>query len=62
MALDLVGSGVGEVVLISRGNSARETEVTHQKALDCVIVGIVDLVEQNGQVVFRKEEHSYAGK
>lgn len=62
VALDLVGSGIGEVVLVSQGSSARQTEVTHQKAVDCVIVGIVDLVEQNGQVVFRKEEHSYARK
>lgn len=62
VALDLVGSGAGEVVLISQGSSARQTEVTHQKAVDCVIVGIVDLVEQNGRIIFRKEEYSHAGQ
>jgi microcompartment protein CcmK/EutM len=56
VALDLVGSGRGEVVLISQGSSARQTEFTYQKAIDCVIVGIVDRIEENGQVVFRKEE------
>lgn len=54
VALDLVGCGVGEVVLISQGSSARQAEISHQKAVDCVVVGIVDLVEENGQVVFRK--------
>lgn len=55
VALDLVGCGRGEVVLISQGSSARQTEFTYQKAIDCVIVGIVDRVEENGQVVFWKE-------
>lgn len=55
VALDLVGCGRGEVVLISQGSSARQTEFTYQKAIDCVIVGIVDRVEEDGQVVFWKE-------
>lgn len=62
VALDLVGCGTGEVVLISQGSSARQTEFTYQKAVDCVIVGIVDRVEENGQVVFWKEEHARVRK
>ncbi len=54
VALDLVGCGRGEMVLLSQGSSVRQTEVTKQKAVDCVIVGIVDLVEKQGKVVFRK--------
>ncbi|HSV30691.1 MAG TPA: EutN/CcmL family microcompartment protein [Atribacteraceae bacterium] len=54
IGLDLVGSGDGEMVLVSQGSSARQSRETHQKAVDCVIVGIVDLIEENGQVVFRK--------
>jgi len=54
VALDLVGAGVEEIVLISQGSSARQTEITYQKPVDCVIVGIVDMVEEYNQVVFRK--------
>ena len=55
VALDLVGSGQDEMVLISQGSSARQTEDTYQKAIDCVIVGIVDLVEKRGNFVYRKK-------
>ena len=54
VAVDLVGAGVEEVVLISQGSSARQTEVTHQKPVDCVIVGIVDMVEEHNKIVFKK--------
>ncbi|MDI3524790.1 MAG: hypothetical protein PWP60_1470 [Candidatus Atribacteria bacterium] len=54
VAVDLVGSGSGEMVLVSQGSSARQTEFTKQKAVDCVIVGIVDLVEEMGEIVFKK--------
>lgn len=54
VAVDLVGAGVEEIVIISQGSSARQTEVTHQKPVDCVIVGIVDMVEEYNKIVFKK--------
>jgi len=54
VAVDLVGAGVEEVVIISQGSSARQTEITHQKPVDCVIVGIVDMVEEHNEIVFKK--------
>ena len=54
VAVDLVGAGVEEIVIISQGSSARQTEITHQKPVDCVIVGIVDLVEKHDKIVFKK--------
>ncbi len=54
VAVDLVGAGVEEVVIISQGSSARQTEITHQKPVDCVIVGIVDMVEEHDKIVFKK--------
>lgn len=54
VAVDLVGCGSREMVLVSQGSSARQTEFTKQKAVDCVIVGIVDLVEEMGEIVFKK--------
>ena len=54
VAVDLVGAGVEEIVIISQGSSTRQTEVTHQKPVDCVIVGIVDMVEEHNKIVFKK--------
>ena len=54
VAVDLVGAGVEEIVIISQGSSARQTEITHQKPVDCVIVGIVDMVEERNKIVFKK--------
>ncbi len=54
VALDLVGAGMGEIVLVAQGSSARQTPMTFEKPIDGVIVGIVDLVEEEGITVFRK--------
>jgi len=54
VALDVVGAGLGELVIVSQGSSARQTEDTKEKPIDAVIVGIVDLVDESGEVVFRK--------
>ena len=34
VALDLVGAGTGEVVIIAQGSSSRQTELTYQKPID----------------------------
>lgn len=54
VALDLVGAGPGEMVIIAQGSSARQTDMTYQKPIDAVIAGIVDLVEEDGVTVYRK--------
>ena len=58
VALDLVGAGRGEMVIVSQGSSSRQTDRTFEKPIDAVIVGIVDLVEESGAVVYRKSEGS----
>jgi len=51
VAVDSVGAGVGELVLIVSGSSARYTEVTTGKPSDASILAIVDLIEtENGQL------------
>lgn len=45
VAVDLVGVGVGEKVLVVNGSSARQTEETQEKCIDSVIVAKVDYVE-----------------
>ncbi len=55
VSADAVGAGRDEVVLVAAGSSARLTEATRDKPVDSVIVGIVDEVEENGKLVYRKQ-------
>ena len=50
----VVGAGVGEVVIIAQGSSARQTKMTFEKPIDAVVAGIVDLIEEKGTVTYRK--------
>ena len=45
VAVDSVGAGVGEIVLVVQGSSARQTELTNGKPVDAVITAIVDKVD-----------------
>ncbi|WP_412068778.1 EutN/CcmL family microcompartment protein [Rubrivirga sp. IMCC43871] len=45
VAADAVGAGVGETVLVAQGSSGRQTEVTTGKAVDAVIMAIVDRLD-----------------
>ena len=54
VAVDAVGAGAGELVLIAAGSSARLTDATKDRPVDHVICGIVDAVEIDGRDVFRK--------
>ena len=42
VAIDVVGCGEGQLVLVVQGSSARMTETTKNMPADAVIVGIVD--------------------
>ncbi len=54
VALDAVGAGPDELVIISQGSSCRQTDRTKEKPIDALIVGIVDLIEERGTVSFKK--------
>jgi ethanolamine utilization protein EutN len=53
VAVDTVGSGEGEVVLIVQGSSARFTEETKSLPVDCAIIGIVDTVRVGATTLFK---------
>lgn len=42
VAVDAVGAGVGELVLVVQGSSARQSEMTNAKPVDAVVMAIVD--------------------
>ncbi|MCL4295787.1 MAG: EutN/CcmL family microcompartment protein [Anaerolineae bacterium] len=54
VAIDTVDAGVGDLVLIASGSSARQTTVTKDRPVDAVIMAILDSLEVNGEVTFRK--------
>jgi microcompartment protein CcmK/EutM len=54
VAVDAVGAGVGEVVLYATGSSARQTEATHERPVDAVVMAIVDTWEVGGEEIYRK--------
>ncbi len=56
VAADGVGAGLGEVVLLAAGSSARQTVATKDRPVDAVIMAIVDLLEVEGDVKYRKDE------
>lgn len=45
IAVDSVGAGEGEVVLVATGSSARQTDFTKNKPIDAVIMAIVDKLD-----------------
>ena len=54
VALDVVGAGYEEMVLVTEGSPSRETPLTVNKPVDALVVGIVDLVDENDKIIFRK--------
>ena len=60
VAVDTLGAGVGEYVLITQGSSARLTKETQNMPVDTVIVGIVDQVHIEEHCVYsRNDEDTY---
>jgi ethanolamine utilization protein EutN len=55
VAIDVVGAGDGQLVLVVQGSSARMTDVTKNLPADAVIVGIVDSAEYGGKTFFKAE-------
>lgn len=54
VAVDAVGAGAGELVLISEGSAGRFTSTTQEMPVDAVIMAILDSLEVDGNTTFRK--------
>ena len=55
VAIDVVGSGEGQLVLVVQGSSARMTEQTKNLPADAVIIGIVDSAEYAGKTFYQAQ-------
>ena len=56
VAVDTLGAGEGEFVLITQGSSARLTPETKNLPIDTVVVGILDSVHVDHACVFDRTE------
>ncbi len=54
VAIDTVDAGVGDLVLTAAGSSARQTSITKDTPVDAVIMAMIDSLEVDGAVTFRK--------
>ena len=55
IAVDTIGAGEGDYVLITQGSSARLTEETQKLPIGAVIVGIVDTVHVDTGCVYSRD-------
>ena len=56
VAIDAIGVGEDELVLVALGSAARECSPTRGAPVDAAIVGIIDLTARNGVVSFTKSD------
>ena len=54
VAVDSLGAGEQDLVLVTQGSSARMTETTSTAPVDCVVIGIIDTITANNQTVYNK--------
>lgn len=54
VAADAVGAGLGEVVMVATGSSARQTVITNNRPVDSVVMAIVDSWEVDGAEQYNK--------
>jgi microcompartment protein CcmK/EutM len=53
-AIDTVDAGIGDLVLIAQGSSARLTSQTKETPTDAVIMAIIDELAVDGKITFKK--------
>lgn len=56
VAADVVGAGVDEWVLVSRGSAARQLPNYDVRPLDATVVAIVDTVNIKNQTLYSKKD------
>ncbi len=54
VAIDAVGAGDGEIVLVVTGSSSRLTAMTKDRPTDATIQAIIDFILINGKETYKK--------
>lgn len=56
IAVDAIGAGLDEVVIVVQGSSARLTDPTKNKPVDAAVICIVDSIDIGGRFVYKKSD------
>lgn len=54
VALDFIGAGPNEMVMVAEGSPCRETPETISRPVDALVTGIIDLIDENERIIYRK--------
>ncbi len=54
IALDIIGSEQGDVVLLCQGSSVRWTKRSADKPVDTLIVALVEMIDEGGALTYRR--------
>lgn len=54
IAVDTLGAGEGQFVLVTQGSSARLTPETKSLPIDAVVIGLIDTVNIQGRDIFHR--------
>lgn len=61
IAGDVVGAGVNEWVLVTRGSAARKEAGMETRPLDAMVVGIIDTVNVDNRSLYSKKDADRSG-
>jgi carbon dioxide concentrating mechanism protein CcmL len=56
VAVDYVGAGVEEWVLVSRGSAARQVSGSEQRPVDAAVIAIIDTVSIDNRLLYSKKD------
>jgi carbon dioxide concentrating mechanism protein CcmL len=56
VAVDSVGAGVEEWVLVSLGSAARQVPGSEQRPVDAAVIAIIDTVSIDNQLMYSKKD------
>jgi microcompartment protein CcmK/EutM len=56
VVVDTLGAGLGAMVLVCQGSSARLTPETEKLPIDAVVIGLVGTVDVEGNVIYSDRE------
>jgi microcompartment protein CcmK/EutM len=56
VAVDTVGAGEGELVIVAEGSAARALDATRSAPVDATIIGIIDSTAVGGKLSFAKSK------
>ncbi len=61
IAADIVGAGINEWVLVTRGSAARKEQGNEERPIDAMVIGIIDTVSLDNSSLYSKKDAERVG-